>query len=467
MTSTVQIRPHHRCTDADCPTFIMSHVRGARYASSRQKACQPCSNAKVRCDRKQGSCGRCALRGLACTYPQALSLGADARNTDIVGETEVSNPPSTPSTLLLNSPPLNSGHIPFATTQNSNSRKGSIQNTDRSSASERSSTATEARSLDGSERDVAPYLNRDYADALDSICLELVCPINVDDIGNRWLQPYVPAPGQTLKEYPPSIMAFVYRILKSYASIAVRGRGVLPFVHYSQMISNSPPLPISTCLSLVRICEKPLPGSEAVAADVLQREMNNLYERYRTYDDVNLLAVFQAYLIYSMVLFFRLDRDPELFLRQAIMNLQEIACSSSRGGLVCIAEQQRARPRWEAWIVAEAKRRTLYTMCLFDNLLSAQDGLPTYLGTELRGLPAPANRSLWQSRARRDWETEYNTHLADWVDGGLHIDELWPIPPNLTESDVVERRGRVDQWLEDVDEYGTMIYAVTSCTHGG
>jgi hypothetical protein len=304
-------------------------------------------------------------------------------------------------------------------------------------------------------------------EALDFSGLELVCPINVDDISNRWLNPYLPVPGQTIKEYPTSVTAFICRILKSYVAVTVRGRGILPFVHPSQMMTLSAGSPLSTCLSFVRICEKPLPGSEGAAASVLQREMNNLYELQGTYDDMALLAAFQSYLIYSMVLFFRLSQGSNPFLRQAMMNLQELACSTSRRGLVCSAEQRRARPRWEAWIVAEAKRRTIFAMYLFDSVLSAQDGLPSFLGTELQELPAPANKALWQAQARYDWETAYNIHLAEWMEGGLNIDELWPIPADLDESGVAKRRSRVDQWLENVDEFGTMLYAVTSYTHGG
>jgi len=60
----------------------------------------------------------------------------------------------------------------------------------------------------------------------------------------------------------------------------------------------------------------------------------------------------------------------------------------------------------------------------------------------------------------------YNIHLAQWMDGGLCIDELWPIPANLDETGISERRSRVDEWLQNIDEFGTMLYAVTSCTHG-
>ncbi|KAI1800214.1 MFS general substrate transporter [Daldinia bambusicola] len=334
-------------------------MKSGRYSTSRQKACQPCSSAKAKCDRKAGCCTRCALRGL-----------------------------------------------------------------------------------------------------------ELFSPINVDSISNRWLNTYIPVPGQKVKEYPASISAFIYRLLKSYATVVVRGRGVPPFIHASQISASSARLPLSTCLSLVRICENMLPGSEGVAADVLQREMNNIYEQQAIYDDVTLLAAFQAYLIYSMVLFFRLGQVSSPFLRQAMMNLQELACSSSRGGLMCTAERQRVRPRWEAWIVAESKRRALFTMYLFDSVLLTQDGLQTFLGTELQGLPASADKFLWRSQVRRDWETAYNIYLADWPEESFRIDELWAIPPGLYEPGLLERRRRVDRWLENVDEFGTMLYAVTSCTHG-
>jgi hypothetical protein len=304
-------------------------------------------------------------------------------------------------------------------------------------------------------------------ESLDFSNLELICPITPEDISNRWLNAYVPVPGQKVKEYPASITAFMSRILQSYATVSVRGREAPPFVHASQTIPTSTSPPLAACLTLVRICEKPLSGAETAAAHVLQTEMNNLYEQHKKCNDVDLLASFQAYLIYSMVLFFKTCPDSKQFLRQAMMDLQSLASSTSGQGLVCEAEQRGIRPKWEAWIVAEAKRRSLFAMYLFDSGLSSQDGLKTHLGTELQGLPAPSSKLLWKARSRHEWEAAYNIHLADWTEGGLRIDELWPIPDDLDEAGLFERRRRVDLWLENIDEFGTMLYAVTSCTHGG
>ncbi|KAJ5673802.1 hypothetical protein N7462_009241 [Penicillium macrosclerotiorum] len=299
---------------------------------------------------------------------------------------------------------------------------------------------------------------------LDFQNLDLACPINVEEISNRWLNPYIPTPGQKIKNYPATVTSFIYRVLKSYSAVAVRGHRALPFIHPKQSLSGSP---LATCLSLIRICEKPLPGSENSAALVLQREMEAIAETRNDYDDMDLLAAFQSYLIYTMALFFHLSQGFNPFFRQAMMNLQELACLTSRQGLVCAADRLHSRPRWEEWIVTEAKRRTLYVMYLFDNILSAQESLPTFLGTELQGLPAPANKPLWQAENRADWEKEFNVYLTKWTTHSLTIDELWPIPQGMDEAGITHRRERVDQWLENMDEFGIMIFTVTVCTHGG
>ncbi|KAH7138704.1 major facilitator superfamily domain-containing protein [Dendryphion nanum] len=292
--------------------------------------------------------------------------------------------------------------------------------------------------------------------------VELICPINAHDISNRWLNSYIPLPGQQVKNYPASATAFNYRIFKAYTAATIRGRNVPPFVHSSQVTTTLIRPPLAHCLKLVRQCEKTSPSNEKDIVKNLQKEMNCIYDLRETYDHTTLLSAFQAHLIYSMVLFFSLGQGETLFLREAMVKLQSLACSSSLGGLICKAEQDHSRPRWEAWILAEAKRRTLYTMYMFDSLLSAQDGLPTFLGIELKGLPAPGNQLMWKARSRLEWEAECDLHLIDWEKSGLRIDELWPFPADFDEADILERRKRVDVWLENIDEFGTMLYAVTS-----
>ena len=194
--------------------------------------------------------------------------------------------------------------------------------------------------------------------------------------------------------------------------------------------------------------------------------MRTIVDLRDAYDEMSLLGAFQAYLVYMLVLFFRLSRAPDNQSRQAMMDLQFLATLTAKKGLACVADRHHSRPRWEEWIVTEAKRRTLYVMYLFDSILSSVENLPTFLGTELQGLPAPADKYLWQAKTRADWEQAYDVHLTEWAEKSLTIDELWPIPHGMDDTATIRRRERVNHWLEGVDEYGAMMYAVTSVIHG-
>ena len=318
----------------------------------------------------------------------------------------------------------------------------------------------------GSSNDPEPVPSLGIANQPDFAKILLVCPINADDISNRWLNSYIPNDQQKPKTYPPTVTTFISRMLNAYVGMLIRGRGTPPFIHDLQ-VNSALSAPLATCLSVVRMCESVLPASQTACTDVLRREMNSLYEWRGTFDNVTMLAAFQAYLVYALILFFRLEQDSNTLLQESMMKLQEIACMSARQGLVCTEEQQRARPRFEAWVVAEAKRRTLYTMYLFDSILLVKDGLPTFMATEVHGLLAPGPKALWIARTRQQWKSEYNQYLADWPSSCLTIDELWRTPADFDSAAIAARKRRVDRWLESIDEYGTMMYAVTSCTHGG
>ncbi|KAI1162417.1 hypothetical protein F5B18DRAFT_384422 [Nemania serpens] len=418
-------------------------MKSGRYSISRQKACHQCSVSKAKCDRVESGCSRCVQRALRCAYPQVYP--------QVHPQTYIDRPEAARHSLGANERASSAPRSAHSSVE----RDVAIPSPEPNSDSRRLidlSPATVPRTV-GSE-------------IQDFDHLRLTCPINADHIANRWLGAYIPLPDQKVKEYPAATNSFLHRVVKSYVAVTIRGRGYPPFIHATQLAAHLVKPPLSTCLSLVRICEHQLPGSEGTAADVLQREMSNLHAQRETYDATTLLCAFQAYLIFTMVLFFRLKQIANPFLRQAVMNLQELACASAKSGLVCEAERHWLRPTWETWIVAEANRRTLYTMYLFDGILSAYDGLPTFVGTELKGLPAPTNQTLWRAQTRLEWEASYNSHLAEWSEGGLRIDELWQPPEYYSDSDVIKRRQRVDHWLEGVDEFGTMLYAVTSSIHG-
>ena len=190
--------------------------------------------------------------------------------------------------------------------------------------------------------------------------------------------------------------------------------------------------------------------------------------QHQTYSKTDLLAAFQSYLLYATTAFFlptsQPSTKPPLVDHTTMTNLQELASSLSLSGLLCTAEAapSPSRPDWPSWILASAKRRALYAMYLFDNVFNALSNVPTYIAEELADLPVPASKMLWEARSREEWEREYDLHLAEWAGGELRMSELWFSPGD----DSKERRERVDRWVEGVDEFGMMLFAVCAHIHG-
>jgi hypothetical protein len=148
--------------------------------------------------------------------------------------------------------------------------------------------------------------------------------------------------------------------------------------------------------------------------------------------------------------------DPDI-----MMKLQDVAGDVVSQGTLCFAEAEGTRPDWESWIVAAAKRRTLFTTSLFDNLVNFTLGSPSFAAVELASLPAPAAKVLWNARTRQDWNQAYNYQLAQGDDSQLLISDLWP----QSAENFQALQPKIGRWLSTVDEFGMMIYSVTTHTY--
>ena len=418
--------------------------RHQRLSTPRRKACGHCAEAKVRCDHKS-TCSRCAHRGLDCSYP---GRGVDKSPEAHLGHGLVSSyafdaTTQRPVPALLSVGEGDAEAQPLLLTPASTTK---------------SSNAGHGTTSPSSTGPVEAPIDRKY---------DLVCTVDVNKIRNRWLNTLIPTSEQRAKLYLPGTTAFIYRILKSYTAIAAEPIAHPPFVHSQQLQASLDASALTRCFGLAQICAAQAAGSEEWLQSLLKEEMSKVLDSVQSEDGFSLLASFQAYLLYCMILFFHFHAGHHSFLRQSVIELQEIACRSAAEGLVCKSELDSQRPAWSSWVLAEAKRRTLFTMYLFDNILCAEDGLPTFISKEVSGLPAPASKRLWEAVSETQFEIAYNSHLALWNSSGLSIDELWPMSPGLSIGEVAVARKRVDQWLQTVDEYGTMLFAITISTHGG
>ncbi|KAF2192672.1 hypothetical protein K469DRAFT_654446 [Zopfia rhizophila CBS 207.26] len=306
--------------------------------------------------------------------------------------------------------------------------------------------------------------------------------IDAGQVGMRWMEHYIPGlPGQREKTLSTFTVSFLERILSRYwrldfglcrAELGSTAESLPPFIHPCQIGKDVVARPLIKCEQLTRQFEACLDGNgdEAVVMEEVKREMDTLLKEYRTYPSFELLAAYQAFLVYILMAYFshRTNTSPSqtpLVTHNSLIQLQEIASYTSGTGVICRDELQHMRPKWESWIVAAAKRRTIYATYLFNNIFNAHHSSSIYLAEELAGLPVPTSKRLWEVKTRDEWEKEYDRHLKGWPDGELQIQELWA-QEDLQVDVKEERKRRVERWVGEVDEFGMMVFATCAHIHG-
>ncbi|RAL12892.1 Zn(II)2Cys6 transcription factor domain-containing protein [Aspergillus homomorphus CBS 101889] len=405
----------------------------------RKKACQSCTRSKVRCSLERPTCSRCRSLGRVCEYSTTLDLShtnppaEGSENTDLT--TLVGPQPPTAYAMPIAVPTyLDSGSAPVSPTRERRHRPVG-------------STRDEQSGLDFTKADLIP------ASAAESI-------------RDRWLRPYILPPlgrDEIPKVYHPFTLQYISRILATYPRFMLKDGKAPPLIHQSQVSGGSLPQALANCYSLVRMWENAVLGSEAMVINTIETEMERLSREPPSQHDHDLLSSFQAYLIYSIMLYFSpRPAAPAAVTDKVMITLMELASRTARNGFFCASEMSHSRPSWESWIVVASKRRAIFVMYLFCSVYNSDRLLPNFIADEVRGVFAPEGRSLWEAPDRETWEREYDRHLLIWEDGMLEISELW----RSADTGTVEQRERIERWLQTVDEFGMLLFGVTAHIHG-
>lgn len=450
-----------------------------RSSVPRKRACQPCTVARARCDLIRPNCTRCVDKQLPCEYSVPAAAGARVRRriedsctvlpavSSSSGSNSLAHPPSG-----LDSSPAVDGALLYSTSETTaittqTPSHGNLQPPD----------------LISSSNTACPV----FADTIAG----LLAPLDVSRIRDRWLDCYFTPTTKQVKEYPARVMALMSRTVSSYPAMWIRNQShPPPFIHLAQCRQNATmPEPLANCLSLLRLCASAAPGSDDLVRDSVQREMSRLAtvveEGVRSQTGtlthhLSCLSALQAYLLLSIHAYFVSKTRPDLrvFTPDLITTLLDLTSKVSAVGIMCHEEvggTMLARPPippWESWIIAEAKRRTIFCVYMFEDVCNYENHAATYLAEELAPLLAPASKWIWHAADRKSFKAEYLEWLKAW-DGerGLAISELWPNEPgeNGNDADEARRRNekmeRISRWSESVDEFGMFILAVCTATH--
>ncbi|EYE95505.1 Zn(II)2Cys6 transcription factor domain-containing protein [Aspergillus ruber CBS 135680] len=283
--------------------------------------------------------------------------------------------------------------------------------------------------------------------------IDLTPTSEADRIRARWLRPYFMATLDRIeipKVVLPYTIQFIKRTLRTYPRNMLKDGHVPPIIHQAQVKGSEVPRALANCYSLVRMWEHAVPGSEEVVLSTLRREMDRLSSE---------VCTSPSYLICSIVMYFSPQGD---FSENTMITLMDLAFRTSQNGLSCTAEIEQTKPTWESWIVAAAKRRAVFILYIFSSMYNADRMLPDFIADELRTVYVPGHKALWEAGNRETWNKVYDRYLSDWEDGSLIISELWASP----EKEEPKRRERIERWVQTVDEFGMMIFAVCAHIHG-
>ncbi|PWY75456.1 hypothetical protein BO70DRAFT_97343 [Aspergillus heteromorphus CBS 117.55] len=414
------------------------HLKRGDRPPPRKKACQSCTKSKVRCDLERPVCSRCKSLGRPCEYPSNPPVSVPPTEPNYT--TRERSIERTPVLSILGTPGLGqTSGMPIAVPYGLETPIWSPPIHPR-------------RQVIRSGRE------------LDLRNIDLVPSGNAEDIRDRWLRPYILPPlgrDEVPKAYHPFTLQYISMTLSTYPRSMLKDGDVPPIVHRLQVGRQMPPA-MANCYSLVRMWEQAAAGSEALVVDTVEKEMERLANETPSLYDIDLLAAFQAYLIYSIMLYLSPLAGSPAITDKVMITLMEMAFRTARNGLFCAAEISHTRPSWESWIVAAAKRRTIFTMYLFCSVYNADRMLPNFIADEVKGVFAPEAKSLWEATDRETWEREYDRHLLSWEDGMLEISELW----RSAETGTPQRRERIGRWLRTVDEFGMTMFGVTTHVHG-
>lgn len=221
-------------------------------ALPRKKACKQCTKAKVRCNLERPNCRRCLSRALPCKYLTAGPLPGNVATPTSprfdVAELEQPTAPAGHSSTSIGPVDdifFNPPHTPNLT---------HVQN-------------PEFRSAGAQHRNTTDYTTIDLISVTDSTLIR-----------DRWLQSFLPTPGQRAKILPPHTVQFLSGVFRSYPRKLLRSGCFPPFVHPLQMVEGELPQALANCISLVRMWVGREQGSDVMVVETVRSEMERLFD---------------------------------------------------------------------------------------------------------------------------------------------------------------------------------------------
>jgi hypothetical protein len=235
-------------------------TRPKELALPRKKACKQCTKAKVRCGLEKPSCRRCQSRGLPCKYLTPGPLPGNVA-TSTNPQFDTTEPEQTTASARYPPMPIGPAGDIFGNPHPARNFTPTLcrQN-------------PEFRSAGARHRNTVDYTTIDLISVTDSVLIR-----------DRWLQSFLPTPGQRAKVLPLHTVQFLSCVFRSYSRKLLQPDCFPPFVHPLQAVEGELPQALANCFSLVRMWVGREQGSDVMVVETVRSEMERLFDEVCMY----------------------------------------------------------------------------------------------------------------------------------------------------------------------------------------
>ncbi|KAK9343157.1 hypothetical protein V1522DRAFT_414159 [Lipomyces starkeyi] len=441
---------------------------------SRRRSCAACVRAKTRCivpdDTSSEACVRCRERSVECEFAVAARRKGESRGGDM------GSAPSAAHSMGKKSEPHGS-------TTSLTRARGSNRSTNLKTSAFPQTSPNSAASLGWSAEDIWDAGLR----VLDMFGLET--PLFSDQSIDSLLYPFSEEPsmiengistltpwdlsGPSLFEHRTfprpnhgPLVSLAMQILRSYPFMMLQKAALPPFISplqssWAETGVGPTQQSLLTCMGLVQLFKSRTDSSRNLVWRLIKLEQEKIFSKHAEFDKWELLAAFQALLVYCLL---RLQEGPvgndgfEAALLTTV-NLVFNALVLSTGGIRKLKLPDDPGVTWMDWIYNESRRRTVLIFQILNILIEMSTEASSYPTCGFVLIPLANNATLWNANDMEEWRTEFELCNKEQKLHGLSQTGVLT-KLQLTDDCVVLSSVKWEEWRAEVGEIGTLVMIV-------
>ncbi|KAL7902931.1 hypothetical protein HDV64DRAFT_284772 [Trichoderma sp. TUCIM 5745] len=382
---------------------------------SRRRSCAACIRAKARCilpeDAITETCLRCRDRNAQCEFAVGSERKGESRGSDVRNTTRSANQPLEPqgttNTLAL-----------FRGSGQSENLETTIvpQGSPNISASFEW-LAEDAWSIGLGVLFETPLYIELGIEPLVLPYREQFCEVE-DGISSLkpwdFPSPSLFEPRTFSKPSQGPLVLLASQILRSYPFMILRKAALPPFINplqvsWAETGEGPRQQSLLRCMSLVSLFKVRTDSSKKLVWKWIRLEQEKILLKHVDFDKWELLAAFQALLVYCLLRIQEVPVDNDGFEPALLttVNLVFNALTSTTGGICKSELPGDPSVTWMDWIFNESKRRTVLIFQILNILIEMSTEASSYPTCGFVLIPLANSAALWNASSIEEWQTEF------------------------------------------------------------